>query len=73
MSFVTDSILKTALGKIKAWGEGKFVAQETGKGLSSNDYTSASKFVYLFSKIFKSRLQFKKSFWNLFCWTNDRS
>ena len=43
MSFVTDSILKTALGKIKAWGEGKFVAQETGKGLSSNDYTSADK------------------------------
>ena len=43
MSFVTESILKTALGKIKAWGEGKFVAQETGKGLSSNDYTSAEK------------------------------
>lgn len=43
MSFVTDKILKTALGKIKAWGEGKFVAQETGKGLSSNDYTSAEK------------------------------
>ncbi len=43
MSFVTDSILKTALGKIKAWGEGKFVAQEIGKGLSSNDYTSAEK------------------------------
>lgn len=43
MSFVTDSILKTNLGKIKAWGEGKFVAQETGKGLSSNDYTSAEK------------------------------
>ena len=43
MSFVTDSILKTALGKIKAWGEGKIVAQETGKGLSSNDYTSAEK------------------------------
>lgn len=43
MSFVTDSILKTALGKIKAWGEGKFVAQEDGKGLSSNDYTSAEK------------------------------
>lgn len=43
MSFVTDQILKTALGKIKAWGEGKFVAQETGKGLSSNDYTSAEK------------------------------
>lgn len=43
MSFVTDSILKTALGKIKAWGEGKFVAQETGKVLSSNDYTSAEK------------------------------
>ena len=31
MSFVTDSILKTALGKIKSWGEGKFVAQESGK------------------------------------------
>ena len=30
MSFVTDSILKTALGKIKAWGEGKVVAKETG-------------------------------------------
>ncbi len=43
MSFVTDQILKTSLGKIKAWGEGKFVAQETGKGLSSNDYTSAEK------------------------------
>lgn len=43
MSFVTDPILKTALGKIKAWGEGKFVAQESGKGLSSNDYTSAEK------------------------------
>lgn len=43
MSFVNDSILKSALGKIKAWGEGKFVAQETGKGLSSNDYTSAEK------------------------------
>lgn len=43
MSFVTDSNLKTALGKIKAWGEGKFVAQESGKGLSSNDYTSAEK------------------------------
>ncbi|RGF49830.1 hypothetical protein DW014_07900 [Coprobacillus sp. AF37-2] len=43
MSFVTDSILKTALGKIKAWGEGKFVAQESGKGLSTNDYTTAEK------------------------------
>lgn len=43
MSFVTDSILITALGKIKAWGEGKFVAQETGKGLSTNDYTTAEK------------------------------
>lgn len=43
MSFVTDSILKTALGKIKAWGEGKFVAQETGKGLSTNDYTTTEK------------------------------
>ena len=43
MSFVTDSILKTALGKIKAWGEGKFVAQESGKGLSTNDYTNIDK------------------------------
>lgn len=43
MSFVTDSILKTALGKIKAWGEGKFVAQESGKGLSTNDYTTTEK------------------------------
>jgi hypothetical protein len=43
MSFVTDSILKTALGKIKSWGEGKFVAQESGKGLSTNDYTTAEK------------------------------
>ena len=43
MSFVTDSILKTALGKIKAWGEGKFVAQESGKGLSTNDYTTVEK------------------------------
>lgn len=43
MSFVTDSILKTAPGKIKAWGEGKFVAKETGKGLSTNDYTNADK------------------------------
>lgn len=43
MSFVTDSILKKALGKIKTWGEGKFVAQESGKGLSTNDYTSAEK------------------------------
>lgn len=43
MSFVTDSILKTALGKIKAWGEGKFVAQESGKGLSTNDYTTGEK------------------------------
>lgn len=43
MSFVTDSILKTALGKIKAWGEGKFVEQESGKGLSTNDYTTAEK------------------------------
>lgn len=43
MSFATDSILKTALGKIKAWGEGKFVAQESGKGLSTNDYTTAEK------------------------------
>ena len=43
MSFVTDSILKTALGKIKAWGEGKFVVQESGKGLSTNDYTTAEK------------------------------
>ena len=43
MSFVTDSILKTAIGKIKAWGEGKFVAQESGKGLSTNDYTTAEK------------------------------
>ena len=33
MSFVNDTILKSALGKIKAWGEGKFVAKETGKGL----------------------------------------
>ena len=30
-------------GKIKAWGEGKFVAKETGKGLSTNDYTNADK------------------------------
>ena len=43
MSFVNDSILKLALGKIKAWGEGKFVAKETGKGLSTNDYTTAEK------------------------------
>ena len=43
MSFVTDSILKKALGKIKTWGEGKFVAQESGKGLSTNDYTTAEK------------------------------
>lgn len=43
MSFVIDSILKTALGKIKAWGEGKFVAQESGKGLSTNDCTTAEK------------------------------
>lgn len=43
MSFVTDPILKTALGKIKAWGEGKFVAQESGKGLSTNDYTTTEK------------------------------
>lgn len=43
MSFVNDSILKSALGKIKAWGEGKFVAKETGKGLSTNDYTTADK------------------------------
>ena len=43
MSFATDSILKTVLGKIKAWGEGKFVAQESGKGLSTNDYTTAEK------------------------------
>lgn len=43
MSFATDSILKTALGKIKAWGEGKFVAQESGKGLSTNDYTTVEK------------------------------
>lgn len=43
MSFVTDSILKKALGKIKTWGEGKFVAQEAGKGLSTNDYTTAEK------------------------------
>ena len=43
MSFVTDSILKTALGKIKSWGEVKFVAQESGKGLSTNDYTTAEK------------------------------
>ena len=43
MSFVNDSILKSALGKIKAWGEGKFVAKETGKGLSTNDYTNADK------------------------------
>ena len=28
MSFVTDSILKTALGKIKAWGKGKFVGMD---------------------------------------------
>lgn len=43
MSFVNDTILKSALGKIKAWGEGKFVAKETGKGLSTNDYTNADK------------------------------
>lgn len=43
MSFINDSILKLALGKIKAWGEGKFVAQESGKGLSTNDYTTAEK------------------------------
>lgn len=43
MSFVNDSILKLALGKIKSWGEGKFVAKETGKGLSTNDYTTAEK------------------------------
>lgn len=43
MSFVADSILKKALGKIKTWGEGKFVAQEAGKGLSTNDYTTAEK------------------------------
>lgn len=43
MSFINDSILKLALGKIKAWGEGKFVAKEIGKGLSTNDYTNADK------------------------------
>lgn len=43
MSFVNDSILKLALGKIKSWGEGKFVAKETDKGLSTNDYTTAEK------------------------------
>lgn len=43
MSFVIDSNLKAALGKIKAWVEGKFVAQESGKGLSTNDYTTVEK------------------------------
>lgn len=31
MSFINDSVLKLALGKIKAWGEGKFVAKEIVK------------------------------------------
>lgn len=35
--------LTSFTGKIKAWATGAFVAKESGKGLSSNDYTTAEK------------------------------
>lgn len=43
MSFINDTILGSALTKIKAWGEGLFVQKESGKGLSTNDFTNAYK------------------------------
>ena len=35
--------LTSFTGKIKAWATGAFVAKESGKGLSSNDYTTTEK------------------------------
>lgn len=35
--------LENGLPAIKTWIEGKFVEQETGKGLSTNDYTTTEK------------------------------
>ena len=43
MSFINDTILGSALTKIKSWGEGLFVQKESGKGLSTNDFTNAYK------------------------------
>ncbi len=35
--------LTSVTGKIKAWATGAFVAKESGKGLSTNDYTTTEK------------------------------
>lgn len=43
MSFINDTILGSALTKIKSWGEGLFVQKESGKGLSTNDFTNTYK------------------------------
>lgn len=41
--FLDNSGLSYFWGKVKDWATGKFVAKETGKGLSTNDYTTAEK------------------------------
>ncbi|MDO4268694.1 MAG: hypothetical protein Q4C73_09475 [Eubacteriales bacterium] len=41
--FLDNSGLSYFWGKVKTWATGKFVAKETGKGLSTNDYTTAEK------------------------------
>ena len=43
MAYVDNTILKSTLTKIKTWAEGLFVAKESGKGLSTNDYTNEEK------------------------------
>lgn len=43
MSYFHSSNVARFWNNIKTWAEGKFVAKETGKGLSSNDYTAAEK------------------------------
>lgn len=41
--FLDNSGLSYFWGKVKDWATGKFVAKETGKGLSANDYTTEEK------------------------------
>lgn len=41
--FLDNSGLSYFWGKVKDWATGKFVAKETGKGLSTNDYTTEEK------------------------------
>lgn len=43
MAYVDNTILKSTLTKIKTWAEGLFVQKESGKRLSTNDFTNAYK------------------------------